>query len=355
MRNQARVFNTDAPSEALLMELLPILPNLVFMCLDPTHLCMNFNSATWKKTTTAERILRVIMNKFTKVDYNKPASFWGAPFMGKGAPEVTAGSACLRSYMITGSMPKTKAVECIMAIDGESPWYSVTAFTEAMAALVSVHWDTVNRPTPGVNKRLYHLMRSATDSARSQWYFNNIRARRFLPKEYIPLMPSGTCSNESLHHELNTYIHCVSSGLYTSTLELELWMISVAKLLSHNIALYNPQLRQYSQVEVIAATSRGTRPFTDVQWTEWCEPQYRLDGVPTCPRLILIEKRARTTATIAAHAKTLVKRRIVGKKTVVNSWRRLMKKPAAVMPQLRSFKKIKRSVFNLKRIYTPKE
>jgi hypothetical protein len=355
MRNQIRVFNTDAPSEALLVELLPILPNLAFMCLDPCHLCMNFNSATWKKTTNAERILRAIMNKFTKVDYNKPASFWGTPFMGKGAPEVTAGSACLRSYMITGSMPKTKALECIMAIDGESPWYSVTAFTEAMAALVSVHWDTVNRSTPGVNKRLYHLMRSATDSARSQWYFNNIRARRFLPKEYIPLLPSGTCSNESLHHELNTYIHSTSSGLHTSTLELELWMISVAKLLSHNIALYNPQLRQYSQVEVIAATSRGTRPFTDVQWAEWCEPQYLLTGVPTCPHLILQSKRSLITAKVAAHAKTLVRRRIMGKKTVVNSQLLLMKRPATVMPKPRSFKKIKRSVFNLQRVKTLKE
>jgi hypothetical protein len=168
-------------------------------------------------------------------------------------------------------------------------------------------------------------------------------------------LPSGTCSNESLHHELNTYIHSASSGLHTSTLELELWMISVAKLLSHNIALYNPQLRQYSQVDVIAATSRGTRPFTDVQWTEWCESQYRLDGLPTCPRLILVTKRAQTTARVAALAKTLVRRRIVGKKTIVNSWRLLTKRPAAVMPQPRSFRNVKRSVFNLKRVSTPKE
>ena len=127
-------------------------------------------------------------------------------------------------------------------------------------------------------------------------------------------------------------------------------MIGVAKLLSHNLALCNHQLRQYSQLEVIAASSRGCRPFTAVEWGEWCHPRYVEDGMPICPRLSLVAKRAQTAARITAHAKTLVRRRIVGKKIDANSQRFLLKKPAAVFPKPRSFKKIKRSVFNLKRI-----
>jgi hypothetical protein len=45
--------------------------------------------------------------------------------------------------------------------------------------------------------------RSATDPGRAEWYMNNLRVLRVVPKAWIPLMPQGTTSNESLHAEIN--------------------------------------------------------------------------------------------------------------------------------------------------------
>jgi hypothetical protein len=177
--------NVDAPSHVLLTTLIPILPNLEVVCLDSCHLCMNFNTANWKKTSEAERTLRVIMHKFNKCDLSKPASAWGSIYTGKDAPEPTPRGVYLRNCMPSGSLPQKEAKAYLMGMDGELPWLSVTEFSEAIAAMISVYWETVDKQTPSPNKKLYHLLRCATDGPRAQWYFNNIRASRLLPKELL--------------------------------------------------------------------------------------------------------------------------------------------------------------------------
>ena len=84
----------------------------------------------------------------------------------------------------------------------------------------------------------------------------------------LALLPTGTTSNESLHHETNTWFR-ETQKLHKATLQLKLSIMHLGKLLSHNVALYRPATRQMAEAEVLArATARAI--FTDAEWREWC-------------------------------------------------------------------------------------
>jgi hypothetical protein len=348
---QVTTLASDCPSPRLYRVLLAVLPNLLFLILDPVHLCINFNTAHWKKKTYAERVLRIIMHKFNKVDHTKTAAYWGMPFADGVAPDLDARQMQLRTWILNGRMPRLDSETYIRNINPEAPWYSVTEFIKSLAALCSVYWVDVDRTTNINQKPLYHVIWCAAAPDRIQYYFNNIRFRHSVPKSMLALLSSGTSSNESLHAELNTAMRNQPSALYSTTLILCLRIFSFLKMLAHNLLLYSPQLRKHSQQTILAA-SASNRPFDMKAWEEWCTPMYVDMALPQPPRLPELAARRKGFAKRIRAAKTAVMRyRINGKQQVsaILPYKAASKKrPAGVIPAL-SVKHIKRSVGNLKR------
>lgn len=71
---------TDQPSRNMCLAMRSVFCNLRFLFLDPVHLVIVYNQAHWRKWTQGESLLRVMMNKFNKLDSGKNAEYWGAPF-----------------------------------------------------------------------------------------------------------------------------------------------------------------------------------------------------------------------------------------------------------------------------------
>ena len=118
------------------------------------------------------------------------------------------------------------------------------------------------------SKTLAHVLWSATDSERLQWYFNGLRYRRAMAPHRLALLGSGTSPNESLHSEINRWFGN-QPELYVHTLQIQLRINTIAKLMTHNSALYSPTLRQLDQ-QTVLATASGKWRFPDEVWTLWC-------------------------------------------------------------------------------------
>ena len=123
------------------------------------------------------------------------------------------------------------------------PISSFFMFISSLAALSALHRKEVDRKTHVKGKYLYHILWCATAEDRIQWYFNGIRSRHHLPLRYRSLLGSGTSPAESLNHEVNEWFRNMPE-IYSVTLQLELRMNQFSKLISHNLAMYTPQLRQ---------------------------------------------------------------------------------------------------------------
>ena len=114
-----------------------------------------------------------------------------------------------------------------------------------------------------------HILWCAAAPDKVAWVWNSLIIRRSLPKEWLTLLPSGTASNESLHAELNNWWRN-SPECYSTTLDLHLQVGQLAKMLSHNSALYCPTLRQVPQDQVLALALQGIT-FDDASWSSWGE------------------------------------------------------------------------------------
>ena len=85
---------------------------------------------------------------------------------------------------------------------------------------------------------------------------------------------SGTSPNESLHAGINAWFKN-QPELYSTTLTLQLEMAHLSKLLTHNMSLYRPQLRQLDQATMLKYTSR----HVDLTPEKWKVPPI---GGPVC-------------------------------------------------------------------------
>lgn len=68
LRAQIFYVYSDDPSTRLLTMLQESCVNLQIMGLDPVHLCIVFEYATWRKRTEGSSFLRLVMAKFNKHD-----------------------------------------------------------------------------------------------------------------------------------------------------------------------------------------------------------------------------------------------------------------------------------------------
>ena len=125
-------------------------------------------------------------------------------------------------------------------LEPDVPFFLRVEWIRALAALTSAYRTEVQRVAPGPNRR-------------SDWYFNNLRMRHLIEPSRLSLLPIGTTSNEALHHEINNWFREMQK-IHKATLCLKSIM-HLAKLLSHNTALYRPATRQMSEWEILSRSS----------------------------------------------------------------------------------------------------
>ena len=217
------------------------------MCLDPVHLVIVYLHARGEKAHgPGVAFLLKIMNNFNKVDAAKPRDRWGPPIDGTNKVPFTAEEHYMRSQIEFGTLAACQAARVEENLRPEEPFSTRFEFISALAALTALNWDEVKYKChvriASKGATLAKVLWNAAGPERAGWYFNSQRFRHMLSPRMLPLLPSGTSGNESLHHEVNNWFRN-SDGKYLQTLEVQLSINVVGKLLSHNTAMYCPGLR----------------------------------------------------------------------------------------------------------------
>ena len=180
--------------------------------------------------------------------------------------------------------------------------------------------------------------------------------------------------NEALHSEINRW--CSNQPeVFATTVELQLQIAFMAKLKSHNCALYYPTLRQMRPSNVLHRAVSVFR-FPQSAWCSWCETLARQGVNRVRPAVLPLHcERTRVAKAVRSHGhhnapkrmringkQTIVSRRIIGKCTAVAvclplqraaaASRTVRKRPAATgfcIPRKRPAV-LKRTVFTLRRV-----
>ena len=200
---QVQFVSVDNPSYKYWQALRRVCPNLQVMTLDPTHLSMTFEYASSRKRTPGSKALRAVLHKLSAVDFSADARSWGLVHTGANSRPLTAEERKVRDQIEDRPMRKADAEKVLNSLEVDKPFYLRLEWIQALAAIASVHRDELNKIAPGPNRKLYQLLFSAGDPSRAEWYLNNCRMRDMLKPSRVALLPSGTTSNESLHHEIN--------------------------------------------------------------------------------------------------------------------------------------------------------
>ena len=124
------------------------------------------------------------------------ADSWGPPFNGNRPRAYTPAQERLRQQVLDGGMSKRKARTVIENLDPNSPFRSIDAYLESMAAITSQFWDEVDRKTAS-GRQLYQVLHSSTSPEKTHFYFNNSRMRHSVRRGYQALLGSGTSPNEA--------------------------------------------------------------------------------------------------------------------------------------------------------------
>ena len=260
--------HVDDPSQRLHDGPLGTFPNLRVVALDPTHLPIVYEYATWRKRTEGSRLLRCIMAKFSKIDAGVSANAWGPIFKGADARPLDRQEELSRDKILNCSMAHARAQLVVKALQNDAPFFTRVDFIEGLAALASPHRDEVQKKVTGSNKPLYKVLWSAAAPARIEWYLNATRVRHSMHQGKVSLLPSGTTSNEALHAEINGWFR-QTQQIHQATLTLKLNAMTLGKLISHNSAMYRHTARQMSSASVLArAVSKSL--WQTASWRRWC-------------------------------------------------------------------------------------
>jgi hypothetical protein len=213
-------------------------------------------------------------------------------------------------------MPVPMAQSLCTSINGECPFYSRIEFIECLAALVALYPDEVSRIAPGPNKPVYKILWSAAALDRIEWYFNNSRMRHSIALAQFSLLHSGTTSNEALHAEINNWFR-QTQQIHQSTVQLKLQIMSLAKLIEHNNAMYRPTSRQMS-ASTLLARSLACPIWTSKSWRVWCNSLLH-NTTMSKPILAMEDTRTNIKKKVKQH---LMKRPAAVQKTVIKTRKR---------------------------------
>ena len=276
-----------------------ICPNLQIMALDPVHLAMTVEYASGRRRTPISKALRRILRKLTAYSSGLKPTTWGAAHTGQTCANLSREEERLRAQIEDRSVRLRDAQALLDNLEPDAPFILRVDWIRALAALTSVYRAEVQRVAPGPNRKVFELLHSAAAAGRSEWYFNNLRMRHLIEPSRLSLLPIGTTSNEALHHEINNWFR-ETQKIHKATLCLKLSIMHLAKLLSHNTALYRPATRQMSEWEILSRSSSRVL-WTLPEWKAWCEEL----GVEAG----LVGKAELSLQTARAEQKSLVKQR----------------------------------------------
>ena len=209
-RAQVLHMASDSPSVELFATLKNIFPNLQSLGLDAMHIVMVYEQNHNNKRTKGSRWLATVMNKFRNIDVECPAAAWGPMYTGQQQIHYTAEEKRLSALVSNASMPQPEAMGILQQLDPDSPWRTESQFLEAMAAICTLFQDELTKTTFS-GPTLHRLLINLTSPVKIQWLFNDTRYRHTCAPSKTPLLPSGTTSNESLHHELNSWFHEIAA------------------------------------------------------------------------------------------------------------------------------------------------
>ena len=221
-----------------------------------------------RKRTRCIKTLRRILCKFSAVDEDVDAGAWGQFFRGCNTPDLTAEEIKFCAQIEDGSMQKAEATRLIANLDPSTTFYVRVEWMQLLAALVAVFRDEAERTAPRPTRKIWQLLHTATAADRTEWYFNNFRLRHSFPRQRLSLLPVGTTSNESLHHEVNCWFR-ETQKIHQSSLNMKLRILRLGKLVTHSAAMYHQTIRQVNQAVVLARAS-GHRLWSPAQWSDWC-------------------------------------------------------------------------------------
>ena len=253
------------------------------------------------------------MNKLNKFSEVYTADQWGPVVTGTDLGPEDHNLVVMRGNILQPKVPVSVATRIWAEVDPNTPWETMYQFTQALAALVTVHEDEMRARTESSSKTTRRLLWNATDPARLGWYFNNERMRH-LPggmAGITKLTGSGTSANEAFHKEINRW-YSSQPELYAGTVQLQLRFARLGRLISHSRALMAPTVRGMTPGEVLSRSIGHVRQPLDV-WGKWCEAGMA-DGRPTNQKgqLPLAQERKIKHQLITASSKGRAHRAVTG-------------------------------------------
>lgn len=209
-RQQVLHIASDAPSQEMLQTLQEIFPNLASLALDAMHIVMVYDQNMNNRRSTGGKWLAVIMNKFRRRHPTRTQTSWGAFYTGARPGPDAQDVRCMRERLQNPDMPEDAAMRVLDALDPDVPWLTEVDFLEALLAHVSFFHEELQKVSySGIS--LHRLIVNIGSSSKFQWLLNDTRYRHAVDARELALLPSGTTSNESLHHEINAWFRETAS------------------------------------------------------------------------------------------------------------------------------------------------
>ncbi|CAE7784270.1 unnamed protein product, partial [Symbiodinium necroappetens] len=195
---------SDAPSAELFQTLKEVLPNLQSLSLDAMHIVMVYDQNMNNRRTAGSKWLAVIMNKFRKRHSSRTQASFGEFYNGGTLGSAPQDVKSMRDCLLEPDMSENAARTLLETLDPDTPWLTEVDFLQALVAHFSFFREELRKVTfTGVS--LHRLIVNVASPAKFQWLLNDTRYRHSVHRQELVLLPSGTTSNESLHHEVNVW------------------------------------------------------------------------------------------------------------------------------------------------------
>ena len=157
-RAQVRFVACDNPTSKLWLHLRKVLPNMQIMALDPVHLAIVYEYASWHKRTPGSTFLRRILSKLTAYDQRIAGLPWGPPFAGVNAKPLEPHEQKSRALILDQSMQILVATRLERNLDVASPFEHRVEFIQSIAALCAMYPDEVRRRVQSAHKEPYKIL-----------------------------------------------------------------------------------------------------------------------------------------------------------------------------------------------------
>jgi hypothetical protein len=218
------------------------------------------------------------------VDDSLCSNAWGDFFDGSEPQPLSRAESELRDQILVPTMSETDALSLLKSIDTTVPYRTRKEFVAGVAAVCALRPAEVSRKVTGANKEVRRILWSACSPERLEWLWNNIRLHHAMTPLERAFLGSGTSSNESLHHEINSWLRS-TQAMHRSTLLLKARYMHFGKLITHHNASRHPFGRVTTEGLVLARAV--TKPIWTLEnWRQWCADQ-KTDGMPAKAKLPL--------------------------------------------------------------------